>query len=473
MKSENKYITFIDYISTTFNKKYVIDTNIILNGVENLDIISQNGNNLIIIPEAVLDELDSKKSGLNEINYQAREFGRLFEQAEILNIYNNLQDITIVYSCIESKNIHILTVAKDHYNFENNSNLQLNVLMDRKIIEVAKYVDDIIIKKDVIFLSNDIMARHRALSIGLKSESLKIYSDDDIELYKELEMSNIQSIYDFEYLKENYKIQDTITALKISDKNGKPFYYYKSGNIFTQIDENFIKRQEISPINMSQKIFVSQILDEYYNVVITNSMSGSGKTLIALSSAMKLLDLHKDKYDKIVYIRKTVLSDTEELGFLKGNLEEKMSGFLAPLYSNIEYIVEKKYKSKKKLTKNEIEIKMNELIEKYQIQFKYEGHLRGSNIRNAVVIWDEVQNDTINSAKTILTRISENCKVIILGSIKQIDNKFVNKYNNALTFLENKIGKNNNNVNVTGFNLTKVVRSAIAEWADDFELRKF
>ena len=205
----------------------------------------------------------------------------------------------------------------------------------------------------------------------------------------------------------------------------------------------------------------------YYseNIISHNS----GKTLIALSAAMRLIDTHKDKYDKIVYIRRTVLSDTEELGFLKGNLDEKMSGFLAPLYSNLEFIIEKKYNNKRtKLTKEELEAKQEEMLQKYQIQFKYEGHLRGTNIRNAIIIWDECQNDTISGAKTLLTRIGDNCKVFMLGSTKQIDSKYLNKYNNALTYVKNKISKDNKNVKLTGFDLDKTVRSAIAEWADDF-----
>ena len=74
----------------------------------------------------------------------------------------------------------------------------------------------------------------------------------------------------------------------------------------------------------------------------------------------------------------------------------------------------------------------------------------------------------MSSAKTILTRVSENCKVFILGSNRQIDTKYLNKFNNALTYVLNEIGKDTMNVNITGYKLTKTVRSNIAEWADTF-----
>lgn len=112
---------------------------------------------------------------------------------------------------------------------------------------------------------------------------------------------------------------------------------------------------------------------------------------------------------------------------------------------------------------------MEELTKKYNIQAMYEGHLRGGNIRNAVIIWDEAQNNSVSSAKTIGTRSADNCKMFIMGSNRQIDSKYLNKHNNALTYIKNKIGGDTMNVKVTGFYLDKTVRSNIAEWFDTFK----
>jgi len=78
------------------------------------------------------------------------------------------------------------------------------------------------------------------------------------------------------------------------------------------------------------------------------------------------------------------------------------------------------------------------------------------------------QNNSISSAKTILTRLDDNCKIFIIGSTNQIDNKFVNKFNNALTYLLSKVYEDNNSVRIAGMELKKVERSRIAEWADNF-----
>ena len=112
---------------------------------------------------------------------------------------------------------------------------------------------------------------------------------------------------------------------------------------------------------------------------------------------------------------------------------------------------------------------IGKLMDDYNIVSMYQGHLRGTNIRNAIVIWDEAQNNTVADAKTILTRVSEDCKVFALGSTRQIDNKFTNRHNNALTYLLDRLKKDNGDVRIGAINLDKTERSKIAEWADTFE----
>ena len=451
-----------------YKEMLVLDTNIILNDHENIDLLSNHSENIIVLPEIVLDELDSKKSGFDEINFQSRAFSREFSNAEVVEVIKDEQHgVTITKTFINGgKGITIWVVSKEKYEVDSDSSIPTNIRNDRKIIEIAKYLS--MDYSDVVFVSLDSMARFRALSIGVETRKFTLSEKESVTLSWTLEIpEGAKESYDVFEL-ETYDVPKTVQGLEIIDSKGSHFYY-RSGNSFRKIDEASLKRQNISPRNIGQKILSSQILDEYFDVVVSDSPAGSGKTLIALSNAMRLLDTHKDKYNKIVYIRKTVLSDTEELGFMPGSLEEKMSGYLAPLYSNIEFIVDQRVKGGKKLSKEETEEKITELIDKYHIEVMYEGHLRGGNIRNAVVICDEFQNNSISSAKTILTRVGENSKVIILGSNRQIDSKWLNKYNNALTFLLNRIGEDNMNVNVTGYYLNKTVRSSIAEWADTFK----
>ncbi len=455
-------------LSCDFEKVYVLDTNIVLNDSTNIEILSQHSNNLIVLPETMLDETDAKKSGTEEINFMARAFGRLLEQADIVEIKR--EGGVVVNRCFinSDKQITIDIISKDKYLADLDRSAERSILNDRKIIEVAQYAQSYY-DKPVVFVSLDVMCRHRALSLGLETESFGKDNVCDVELYSEIEVDELPSTVECSEDSNIYNIPNTVSGICLYTKDGNRRYYYKSGITFHIIDEDELKRQNIKPMNVEQKIYSSMINDNFYDVVVCDSPAGSGKTLVAISAAMKLIDskLNNGRFNKIVYIRKTIASDTEELGFLPGTSDEKIAPYLAPLYSNLEAIIAQKYK--KKMSKDELEEKMSQLIKDYQITPMYEGFLRGTNIRDAIVIIDEVQNDSVSSVKTILTRVTEGCKIIAIGSNRQIDNKYINKHTSALTYLLNRISTDNMEVNIGAVNLTKTVRSRIAEWSDTFK----
>lgn len=450
-----------------YSQVLVLDTNIILNDADSIFELSEKSKNLLVIPEIVLDELDSKKSGFTEIAFQSRKFGRLLDSATLVDIDRRAGSTRTLLNINHGNNVDILVVSKERY-ISIESDIEPKIKNDRKIIEIAQDMKTEHGEK-LVFLTQDVMCRLRALSLGLQAESYDIIDDTDVILFNEFIITN-----NFE-LKTSYTVQEIIEEFCVEpfglqlQKDGITKFYYKVSNMYQEVQDDDLKRQNIKPKNVGQKILSSLMLEPSYDLVISGSPAGSGKTAIALSAAMRLLDTNKDKYDKIVYIRKTVISDDQELGFLPGSLEEKMEGYLGPLYTNLEYIVLDKYKNRKeKLDKQEVQTQIENLMIKYGIEVMYEGHLRGTNIRNAVVIWDECQNDTISAAKLILTRIDDNSKVFAIGSVNQIDNKFVSKSSNALTFLLSKVYSDTDNVRISAMNIKKVERSRIAEWADKF-----
>jgi len=189
-----------------------------------------------------------------------------------------------------------------------------------------------------------------------------------------------------------------------------------------------------------------------------------------------LLDEKGSNFEKILYIRKTIVSidnKQEELGFLPGTLEEKMGGYLAPLFGAVEKLVRRKYKSADLKDKENLDSKIKEFISKYRIETAYEGFLRGTTIDNAVVILDEFQNESTVGTQLILSRMGQNTKVIAIGHTGQIDNSYVNEMNNGLTYLVNECEKtNDNDVTIVGCRLLTVVRSKIAEFGDSIKTNR-
>ena len=122
-----------------FEKYYLLDTNILLEDAKNIFKLSDSTKNLIILSETVLDEIDSKKSGYDEINFQAREFARILENSEILSS-NKYEDFKIIrLKLINQDETIVDIISKDEYSI-NSKNISLNILNDRKILEVAKFV---------------------------------------------------------------------------------------------------------------------------------------------------------------------------------------------------------------------------------------------------------------------------------------------------------------------------------------------
>ena len=238
-----------------FDKFYVIDTNIILEDFTNISKISQDSMNLIIIPETVLDELDSKKSGFEEINFQARNFARMLENAKI-NKSLDINNHKIVR--VEINSIKIDIISKTTYEV-NSKNTSLNIYNDRKILEIATFANDNY-DKNIEFLSNDIMARVRATSLNLEASALVGDGQDDtsIDFLKtiEIEFSDIenlqgQNIYDFD---KNYNLHNFSYIFKVKNSDQNILCSIKNEKIDI-LDEVFLREQIITPLNKEQLFF--------------------------------------------------------------------------------------------------------------------------------------------------------------------------------------------------------------------------
>lgn len=194
------------------------------------------------------------------------------------------------------------------------------------------------------------------------------------------------------------------------------------------------------------------------------------KTVTALSNAIKLVSTNSP-YNSIIYIRNTVDDigeKDEEIGFLSGN-DEKVKGYLYPFYDTLESMVRSKLKNSK-LKGQELEAKVlegvEELTAKYNMKAITAMHMRGRTFTDAVVIVDEAQNFSKSTMQKLLTRMGKNTKVIIIGSLRQIDSKYLNKYTSGLSVLLDACKQLSATVNIVGVSLERVVRGPITEWAE-------
>lgn len=444
----------------------VLDTNVILNNAHN--IFTFPTNTTIVIPETVVDELDSKKSVIGEIGFQAREFGRLLARATKLPL-ERTSALTIAKFELENINIHLTSTS----NYPNYSDTSPSVINDRKIIEIAKQYQALY--ENVIFYSIDVMCRTRAESEGLSTSDFKEVERTDYEYVKTISLdfdtfSNVHNkpilTVDPEYKPENYSYIFTC-----SDTTQHKLANIYNGNVdvLGKVTETELRTQAITPANNEQLFLSRAIQDTSIDVIILEALSGSGKTLVSLSNAMAMIN-RNNSYESILYIRASIndVPNEEEVGFLPG-LEEKFAVYYHPIKDALEHIARKKL-SASKLKGEDLEAavieEVDKLIVKHRIQCMTGLGMRGRTFTNCIAIIDEVQGQSKASLQKMLTRFGKGCKVIIVGSQRQIDNKFLTKFNNGLSVLLDDCAKESPLIKKFAINLRKVVRSPLSEWAE-------
>lgn len=445
----------------------VLDTNVILNNAHN--IFTFPTNTTIVIPETVVDELDSKKSVIGEIGFQAREFGRLLARASKLPLERSAS-LTIAKFELDDINIHLTSTS----NYPDYTDTSPSVINDRKIIEIAKQYQALY--ENVIFYSIDVMCRTRAESEGLSTSDFKEVERTDYEYVKTISLdfdtfSNVHNkpilTVDPEYKPENYSYIFTC-----SDTTQHKLANIYNGNVdvLGKVTETELRTQAITPANNEQLFLSRAIQDTTIDVIILEALSGSGKTLVSLSNAMAMIN-RNNSYESILYIRASIndVPNEEEVGFLPG-LEEKFAVYYHPIKDALEHIARKKL-SASKLKGEDLEVavveEVDKLIAKHRIQCMTGLGMRGRTFTNCIAIIDEVQGQSKASLQKMLTRFGKGCKVIIVGSQRQIDNKFLTKFNNGLSVLLDDCAKESPLIKKFAINLRKVVRSPLSEWAEN------
>jgi len=442
-------------------KHLVLDTNIIL--LDHNNILTLGQDYTIVLPETVVQELDTKKTLLNELGYQARAFGRLLAQSTNIKINNVIGNLTEATLIIDDVTIKIVSAPS----YPENSN------NDQKIISIATAYNSFC---DTTFMSNDVACRIQAMAKGLKVSDLKEVEQTTYKFTKHL---NVPSEFfpnlhnaaiaeiDPDYTLENHNYIFT----DLTSGNTKLGIVHRGViEIIGRATEAELRKQEVNPIGAEQLLLSRAIQRPDIDVIICEARAGSGKTLVTLSNAMRLVK-GNNPYDSIVYIRASIddVEKIEEMGFRSGN-DEKVNPYFTPVEDSLEHIMRAKY-SKKKGSQSGyeamIQSKIADAYESYNIQLLTGLGLRGRTFTNAVIIIDEVQGQSKASLQKMLTRIGKDCKVIIIGSQRQIDNQYVTKFNNGLSVLMNEATKPQPLIHLHAVNLSKVIRSNMAEWSEN------
>lgn len=436
---------------------FVLDTNILLLDATN---IYQYNDSVVVLPDIVLKELDSKKTLNNELGFQARETSRILRTLNYT--VENKGSYTVAIGTSDLLTVHIVRPS----GYPDNA-----ITNDEKIVHVAKLYSEV----GATLVTNDTNCYLTALVNKVPSTDLKVVERTEFAFTKRLvlDSSEFASLADADirkldpdYAPENYNYV-FIEALTGNTKLGVVCNY--KVDLIDKTTEDKLRKQDISPIGAEQLFFSYAIQSPASDVVVVNARAGTGKTLVALSNAMALIQ-QNNLYKQIFYIRASVddVEKAEEVGFLSGN-DEKMAVYFHPLEDALDVIVRQKYKNNKRKGQefeDFISEQKQNLVAKYNIQKLTGLGMRGRTFHDAILIFDEFQNNSQPSAQKMLTRVGANTKCIIIGSQKQIDNPYITKYNNALSVILDEASKPTDEIRVHGITLHKVVRSKLTDWAE-------
>ena len=227
-----------------------------------------------------------------------------------------------------------------------------------------------------------------------------------------------------QFLCDQYIINGSIEKKDIISSVNK-FMINENNNLDKKI-EYIIKtpKKSVIPRSEKQKKYVSALRSS--DIIISTGPAGTGKTFLSVAVALTML-LDK-KIERIILSRPAVEAG-ERLGFLPGDMREKMMPWLAPIQDNLEMIL------------GQDKVVFRQFLEQGKIEIEALTYIRGRSINNAYMIIDEAQNLTAHEVKTIITRVGENTKVVLTGDIEQIDNIYTNETSNGLTYAVERFKK--------------------------------
>jgi PhoH-like ATPase len=402
------------------HKTFVIDTNVLLHDPSAL---MQFPRHHVLVPIAVLEELDKMKRFPNELGKNARETIRLLDSLKTIGTGN-------LHSGVKLENGSTIRVLPE-WKVEYKLNLGMTI-SDNRIIMAAYLLQEQ--GERVVFVSKDFAARIKAEAIGIEAEdyeNLK-YSYDSV--YRGIQHLDLPK-HDIDLFYKNGKIE-------LADLKSRPNEYFvmtspeKSSGIgkydaFHGTIESLIKINNIwgiKPRNVEQRCAMDLLLRDEIKLVTLMGPAGTGKTLLALACGMRKV-FDEGSYSRIL-VSRPIVPLGRDIGYLPGTKEEKLFPWMQPIYDNLDFLCAS--------TGGESNETLKWVMDSKKIEMEAVTYIRGRSLPKMYMIIDEAQNLTPHEVKTIISRAGEGTKVILAGDPTQIDNPYVDKDSNGLTFAVGK-----------------------------------
>ncbi|RZL29741.1 MAG: PhoH family protein [Pedobacter sp.] len=406
-------------------KIFVLDTSVIL---YDHDAINNFHEHDVAIPIQVLEELDNFKSGNDTRNFEARSFIRLIDQTSKEKLISD-------WVALKAQNAGKFKVILNEQPLKINAEEIFGKgKTDHKILNAALSLREENPEKKVVLVSKDICLRLKAKALDLFAED---YETGKIKNVDELYAGKTELLNFDESIIESVKKDKMLGSANIglTAKEGNHFFVLKNkrktANVFFNHSNQTISLVSTDPIfgikpkNIEQAFAIHALLDENIKLVSIQGNAGTGKTLLALASALE----QRRDFRQIYITRPIVSLSNKDIGFLPGDAKSKTDPFMAPIWDNLRFIKDQFVGDDK------MAAKIDELITTEKIAIAPLAFIRGRTLTKIFFIIDEAQNLTPHEVKTIISRAGENTKIVFTGDIYQIDTPYLDSESNGLSYL--------------------------------------
>lgn len=442
-------------------KHFVLDTNILLHNPNALFVFKEHH---VVIPFAVIEELDKMKRKEDDLGRNARECIRHLDRLRNVGslthgVYWGEVAPRVGAGAALGPGGQTGSIRIDVTVYDRPGAIALD-MPDNRIIAVAWHLHQQGIRS--VFVSKDLSARIKSDSLGIKTEDFENQKVDAERLYT----GYLAATTDGELIDDLYKdrlvpVERVAPFLVAKDSEGVEYQRELLPNQYivlkdredenhTGIGRRLADTDHVIPVtgprkpvfgimhrNVQQMMALDLLMDDDVKLVTLLGSAGTGKTLLALAAGMAKV-FSEERYDKLLVAR-PIMPLGRDIGYLPGDKDEKLGAWMQPIFDNLTYLLSTRGASGQGPESHTTEQRVEKLVADGKLVLEPLTYIRGRSIPHQFMIVDEAQNLTPHEIKTIVSRVGEGTKLVLTGDIGQIDNPYLDQSSNGLSYTAEKM----------------------------------
>lgn len=419
------------------HKTFLLDTNVLIHDPKAFE---QFPNCDVVIPITVIEELDHFKKNRDELGYAARQAIRLLDELRSLEQGDLSSGVQLRNGC----RLRITPCSRS-----NSADLWIGEDNDSKIIMVGRALQQS--GAAVVLVSKDLAARIKALAFGLQ---VRDYETDKVSVdlsERGFRQAPVPKLLIDLCFKDGFLPQEVVQPAVTADwlervlgmaraPHPNEHFYFTCGDdhILCRFDGHKKGWRKVRlpahnfwglvPRGIEQQCAVDLLLDDEIKLVSILGPAGTGKTLIALACGLRKT-FDEDVYSKLL-VSRPIVPLGRDIGYLPGTKEEKLTPWMQPIYDNLEFLCGSMNGGSGDA--------MQWVLESRKLEMEAVTYIRGRSLPKMYIIIDEAQNLTPHEIKTLVSRAGKGSKVILTGDPSQIDNPYLDRDSNGLSYCVSK-----------------------------------